>query len=154
MNCRRLKKSVVSVTRYLSRQPVHRLIHHRGRNSPAEAETSLHVFFDERTDQIKSSELSKIDEAAKSVRNLRIPYRVAVEGYSDAEGSADYNESISARRADAVRQRLIENGVPQSKISIHGRGEDSDLSGHVSDSWKARRVEVVFVPEPVLEAVT
>ncbi len=116
-------------------------------------ETSLNVFFDEGTDYIKATERAKIDDALRSMREKGSDYQVVVDGFADHEGSDDFNESISARRADAVRHRLIESGLPQDMIAVRGRGEDHQFSGDEANAWKARRVEVMFVPQAVAETV-
>ena len=129
-------------------------------SEPAEGERTvpkqgihLDVHFDERSCDLKASEIAKIDEALKSVRGKGVPCEVSVDGYSGNEGSADFNESLSARRADAVRELLIENGLRQSGISVQGRGEHPRHTGEV-DAWKARSVEVAFVTKPAVEAMS
>ncbi len=111
------------------------------------------VHFEEKSFELKAAELAKIDEAARSIRRSGASFRVDVSGFSSLEGSSDYNEVLSARRADAVRERLIDVGVAQSNISTQGQGEHPDYAKS-SHSWKARRVELAFVSEMACEAVS
>jgi outer membrane protein OmpA-like peptidoglycan-associated protein len=46
-----------------------------------------------------------------------------VEGHSDARGDAAYNQTLSERRADAVRTYLLECGVAPEKLGVAGLGE-------------------------------
>jgi len=46
--------------------------------------------------------------------------RVTVEGHTDSKGSVQYNQRLSERRADAVRQYLIEKGIASSRIQVAG----------------------------------
>ncbi|MDZ7772641.1 MAG: DUF6089 family protein [Balneolaceae bacterium] len=51
--------------------------------------------------------------------------RVSVEGHADSRGSEDYNMALSQRRADAVRQFLIDEGVSGNRITATALGESS-----------------------------
>ena len=106
------------------------------------------VFFDESSAELSDSGLGTIDQFARAVRGSDRKVTVAVIGYAGPEGSPDYTESLSARRADAVRERLLERGVPQSIISVESSGQDRRFN-----NWRARRVELVQMASPVAEAV-
>lgn len=53
---------------------------------------------------------------------LEGPMQVSVVGYTDRIGEAAYNMDLSQQRAQAVRQFLIDRGVPASAVSAAGRG--------------------------------
>ena len=59
--------------------------------------------------------LAQVREAAQ-VQSIRVT------GYTDRIGSASYNQSLSQRRAEAVRSALVQGGVPAASISAEGRG--------------------------------
>ncbi|MEO7068443.1 MAG: OmpA family protein [Rhodanobacter sp.] len=52
---------------------------------------------------------------------------VKIFGYSDRVGTPDYNKSLSQRRADSVRDYLINQGVAPALIQAEGRGEDAPV---------------------------
>ena len=56
------------------------------------------------------------------------PARIVATGYTDLFGSAAYNQKLSERRADTVKQELIRLGVPASAIVAIGRGEANPLA--------------------------
>ena len=58
-------------------------------------------------------------------------------GYTDQMGNAGYNEKLSKKRADAVKQLLVEMGVDTSRIVSEGKGIDK---GAKSSSAGARRL--------------
>ncbi len=113
---------------------------------------SLRVFFDDTKVNLNGEALIEIDRAAREVRSAGGRIKISVLGYSGAEGSEAMNESLSARRAEAVRERLMENGVSHSLISVQSGGEDESF-GQSEDSWRARRVEVNLIAEAVAETV-
>lgn len=73
---------------------------------------------------------------------------VQVIGHTDNTGSAEYNQSLSERRAAAVTQVLADGGVPYARIRSFGRGEDQPVASNLSEAGKAqnRRVEIVILP--------
>ena len=48
---------------------------------------------------------------------------VQVDGHTDPIGSAEYNQVLSERRADTVRNRLVEQGVPSDRVNAQGFGK-------------------------------
>jgi len=49
---------------------------------------------------------------------------VIVEGHTDSDGTREYNQVLSERRANAVRTVLISYGVDPRRITAYGYGED------------------------------
>jgi hypothetical protein len=70
--------------------------------------------------------------------------RVEVRGHTDTAGSADYNQALSERRADAVAQELILLGVPSAAITRTGLGETELLvpTGDGVREPRNRRAEI------------
>jgi outer membrane protein OmpA-like peptidoglycan-associated protein len=68
---------------------------------------------------------------------------VAIEGHTDAQGSADSNRKLSQRRADSVARFLSEHGVPSERLSATGFGEDRPVADNKTKDGRAenRRVE-------------
>lgn len=74
-------------------------------------------------------------------------YKVVVYGHTDDQGSAAYNQSLSARRARAVRDYLVEAGVPEALVDSKGMGEASPQVPAKTRKarQKNRRVEISIV---------
>ena len=72
----------------------------------------------------------------------------AIEGYTDSMGSDEMNQSLSQRRADAVKGYLVGRGVNSDRLSASGRGENSPVADNESAAGRQqnRRVEVVISP--------
>lgn len=68
---------------------------------------------------------------------------IEVGGHTDSRGSEEYNQLLSERRANAVKNELINNGVMAQRIRAVGYGESRPIS---SDHAMNRRVEIVIVP--------
>ena len=72
--------------------------------------------------------------------------RIAVTGHTDTSGSATYNMALSLRRANAVKDALVREGIPAAAIGVTGKGE-TQLLVQTGDNVKEpqnRRVEIVL----------
>lgn len=70
---------------------------------------------------------------------------VLIEGHTDSQGSANLNQVLSQRRAEAVRDALIQKGVDGSRLRAVGLGKDRPVADNGTAEGRARnrRVEVV-----------
>ena len=73
---------------------------------------------------------------------------IDVIGHADSDGAAEYNQNLSARRANAVSVVLLDQGVAPGRVRAFGRGEDEPIATNLTEEGKAqnRRVEVVIRP--------
>jgi outer membrane protein OmpA-like peptidoglycan-associated protein len=72
--------------------------------------------------------------------------RVRIEGHTDNRGGANLNQVLSQRRAEAVRDALVQRGVDAARISVVGLGADRPLAPNDTDAGRARnrRVEIIL----------
>ena len=80
-------------------------------------------------------------QAAKANPNARI----TVAGHADSSGNSAYNMGLSQRRAEAVREALLRQGLNPTSIAVAGHGEDALLVS-TRDGMrepKNRRVEII-----------
>jgi outer membrane protein OmpA-like peptidoglycan-associated protein len=68
-----------------------------------------------------------------------------VEGHTDSIGTDDYNQKLSERRADSVRDYLTSNGIGQSSVVALGMGKADPVASNDSAAGRQqnRRVEMV-----------
>ena len=72
--------------------------------------------------------------------------RALIEGHTDSVGSEASNLDLSQRRADAVRDFLLQNGVRAAQITTHGYGKTSPVASNdtVAGRQQNRRVELII----------
>jgi outer membrane protein OmpA-like peptidoglycan-associated protein len=70
----------------------------------------------------------------------------AIEGFTDSMGGEDMNQSLSQRRADAVKNYLVGQGVGTARLSSSGKGENSPVADNDSAAGRQqnRRVEIII----------
>jgi outer membrane protein OmpA-like peptidoglycan-associated protein len=99
--------------------------------------------------QITPDSYAQLDQVARALNDVRLRgVRIGVEGHTDNQGSAAYNQRLSQRRADAVRRYLIEHErVAASRLIATGYGKSRPLPGVFQDTEEGRaanrRVEFV-----------
>ncbi len=54
--------------------------------------------------------------------------RIIIHGYASRDGKAKYNMGLSLKRAEAIRARLIADGIPAHVLEVKAHGEDATLS--------------------------
>jgi outer membrane protein OmpA-like peptidoglycan-associated protein len=74
-------------------------------------------------------------------------YTVSVNGHTDDVGSDEYNQKLSERRAEAVRDYLVKAGLPPGILSVTGHGKSRPLVPGTTEQARAknRRVELGIV---------
>jgi outer membrane protein OmpA-like peptidoglycan-associated protein len=88
------------------------------------------------------STLSKIAKQLQTDPSLKI----AVEGHTDSVGGTATNQSLSEKRANAVREYLVSAGISADHITADGKGEESPIATNKTAAGRQqnRRVELVI----------
>lgn len=103
------------------------------------------IVFDVNGATLKPGAMNNIDRLAAFLKAH--PERtVTIEGYTDSTGSAAYNEELSGRRAESVREALIARGISPDRIRAVGRGENAPVATNRTAAGRQlnRRVEIVI----------
>ncbi len=106
------------------------------------------VLFDTDRADLKAGATRNVEKLAGFLKQY--PQRKAViEGYTDSTGSADHNQALSSRRADAVRAAIVGMGVGADRLNTQGFGETHPVAGNDSASGRQqnRRVEITLSDE-------
>ncbi len=104
------------------------------------------VFFDWDRADLTSRAREIVASAATASTHVQTT-RIEVNGYTDASGTAAYNQKLSVRRAQAVQIELVRDGVPPGEVSIQGFGERHPLVPTAAGVREPqnRRVEIILM---------
>jgi outer membrane protein OmpA-like peptidoglycan-associated protein len=103
------------------------------------------VLFDTGRAELKAGAFSTADRLATFLRQN--PERtVAIEGHTDSVGSDSFNQSLSERRAQAVRVALTSRGIDSGRVTAAGMGEAKPVANNATAEGRQRnrRMEVVI----------
>ena len=107
--------------------------------------TSFMVFFDWDRSNLSQQALSTIGQAANAFKTTGSA-RITATGHADRSGPDNYNMALSLRRANAVKDALVRDGVPAGAIQVIGKGETQPLVPTADGVREPqnRRVEIVI----------
>ena len=96
----------------------------------------VNVYFDFNSSKPTNTSLSGVDFLVKYLKNN--PSKSAdVIGYADEIGNSSYNQTLSQKRAEAVKNVLINAGIDASRLTVSGNGEDASVN---KNSKEARQI--------------
>ena len=101
---------------------------------------TIRIYFDFDKATISSSEIVKLD----SFLNTNVD-SVSIWGYTDFKGTADYNNLLSQKRSNAVKQKLIAKGFTNTIENCYGKGMLDKDSRIEENRVLNRRVEIIYV---------
>jgi OOP family OmpA-OmpF porin len=106
------------------------------------------INFDFNSAKIKDSAESIIQSIASDLQSEKyLDIKVLVKGHTDSTGSDDYNLKLSQKRADSVKNKLVEKGVNENRVTTEGYGELEPLEPNLTKEGRAanRRAEITFI---------
>jgi outer membrane protein OmpA-like peptidoglycan-associated protein len=110
---------------------------------------TLQLHFDFNKAAIKDVDISELKKAVNFIKKYPRA-NVKLEGHTDSIGTDKYNQSLSERRAEAVKKYLVKEGASQaSRISTIGYGKSKPVDTNKTKAGRAknRRVEVLILSE-------
>jgi len=102
------------------------------------------VKFKTNSDVLLPASLPKLDAVAELMKS-HPDYKLTIDGYTDNTGASDYNHSLSLKRAEAAKARLIEDGIDASRITTHGYGEERPIATNDTPEGRAKNRRVEFL---------
>lgn len=103
------------------------------------------LLFDAGEAQLKPAGTQAIDKLAEFLKQY--PERnILIEGYTDSTGDAAFNQQLSERRANAVRDALLADAISPDRMRTIGYGEQFPVASNATSDGRQqnRRVEVII----------
>lgn len=114
-------------------------------DDPSAGELASVIYFDYDSSTVRSADQDVVARHAMQLGNDPMS-RVRLEGHADERGSREYNIGLGERRAQAVRQLLLIQGVSASQIATVSFGEErpAAFGSREADYSQNRRVEFKY----------
>jgi len=105
---------------------------------------SVQADFDFDSAKLKPSMTAALDTVVAKVKASRGDEKLLIVGHTDSIGSDAYNKKLSLRRAQAVADYLVGQGLDRSRMTIKGMGEAEPVADNKSEAGRSknRRVEI------------
>ena len=110
------------------------------------AKITLKVNFANNSAEIQPSSFDMLQKYADFLTKYSA-YSANIVGYTDSRGSEAYNQKLSQKRANAVKDMLLEKGVPADRLSSEGKGEANPIADNATSEGRAenRRIEAELI---------
>lgn len=114
--------------------------------APVKVTYAADAFFDFDKSVVKPEGKARLDDLVGKMADIDLEVVIAV-GHTDSIGAAKYNQSLSVRRAEAVKAYLVSKGIDASRIYTEGKGLTQPVASNKTREGRAknRRVEVEVV---------
>ncbi len=115
--------------------------------TPREIKLRDTVHFEHDSADILPDSMAIVEEIADVLKKNDNIALVEIQGHTDDSGAPPYNEQLSQRRADAVKEALMRLGIAGSRLTAKGYGQSRPLLPNVSDANRARnrRVQLMIL---------
>ncbi len=107
--------------------------------------SSSHIRFRYNKSLIKATSLGLLDKISDIINSCK-PLKIEIGGHTDSDGSASYNQKLSAKRAQSVKKYLVSRGVEANRLSTKGYGETKPIASNKTEAGKKqnRRIEITL----------
>jgi outer membrane protein OmpA-like peptidoglycan-associated protein len=111
---------------------------------PIEEKFVLHgVNFESGSAALTPDSYGILDEVVRSLQAYP-EVRVEIRGHTDSQGPASFNLELSQRRADSVRQYLINAGIDPSRLVAMGVGEEEPIASNATPEGRLQNRRIEF----------
>jgi len=102
------------------------------------------IYFEFNQAYLRRESIKTLDNiVAQLKRNPRI--KLEIQGHTDNIGTKEYNQKLSEKRADAVMEYLIKNGISPERLRTRGFGETKPLASNNTEEGRSKNRRTEFL---------
>jgi OOP family OmpA-OmpF porin len=102
------------------------------------------VFFDFDSSVIKPEFAVVLEEEAAKILRQKEHKGIIIEGHTDSIGTVEYNQLLSERRSNAIKELLVSKGLSASILTAKGVGEEKPIADNTTKEGRAQNRRVEF----------
>lgn len=114
--------------------------------APPPAPVMAGVNFDFDQAVIRPDDFSKLDRDVATLKEWG-DLKVEVAGHTDYIGTEEYNMGLSVRRANAVRNYLVDKGIAADRLTVKGYGESQPIADNATEAGRFMNRRVELIPQ-------
>lgn len=101
------------------------------------------IYFDFDKSDVRNDQKSFLDSNVKILKD-NAKLNIVLGGHADDRGSVEYNMELSSRRAESIKNYLMEKGIAANRIIVYAYGEEyPEVAGQNESAWAYnRRVDI------------
>lgn len=112
-----------------------------------QAGVAMDLLFRTGEDSLAGKTPDRLKQLAGTLASLQ-DIQIRLDGFADERGDAQYNQDLSERRVQHVRDMLIAYGIPESRIEVFGHGETPAVDENIDSLALDRKVSMtLFIKE-------
>ncbi len=111
-----------------------------------QAGIAMDLLFRTDEDVLADTTGSKLQQLAGTLASMQ-GVQIRLDGFADERGDAIYNQQLSVRRAEHVRDVLLASGIPESRIQVNAHGEAPALDANIDSYALDRKVSLTLYVE-------
>ncbi|HOT43352.1 MAG TPA: OmpA family protein [Spirochaetota bacterium] len=88
---------------------------------------------------------AELDKIIKIIKEKNV--RVRIEGHTDIQGTASFNQTLSIKRAESIKKYLVQKGIEADHLEIAGYGSSKPVASNTTPAGRSlnRRVEFIII---------
>jgi OOP family OmpA-OmpF porin len=104
------------------------------------------VQFESNSSELTAGSSEALDKAVAEM-NKYDHLRIEIQAHTDDTGDANYNQSLSQKRAESVREYMVDKGIAADRMEVKGYGESKPIADNNTREGRAanRRVELKII---------
>ncbi len=107
-------------------------------------DTDKTVLFEFDSAELSDDAKRSLDKMVEGVSDKASVKSVTIEGYADATGSDSYNDQLSQKRAQSVKNYLQQKGIDADSWKVEGRGEENPTASNDDEAGRSENRRVVI----------
>ncbi|WP_044208882.1 OmpA family protein [Flammeovirga sp. OC4] len=102
------------------------------------------IFYKTNSSYLEKTSHDELDRIVELLRSETTIEKVTITGYTDDQGKESYNQWLSEKRAQTVKNYLVKKGIAASRLIVEGKGENEPIDSNETEEGRKQNRRVEF----------